>query len=176
FTALIQETVDPSLLGRVFSMFFSISLLPSLFGLLGTGFLADTIGISRTFVILGCAIGLVGLISFFVPSIRRFGRVSVDGLESAYLSTNPLFFDRRGLAGISRGSCILFSLQQVVYFLLDLRAVLVGQDNVLEFLDFHSFVHDHLGHFLLQLLLNSHNVLRRRFHFLQFFLGSTGVG
>lgn len=79
FTALIQETVDPSLLGRVFSMFFSISLLPSLFGLLGTGFLADTIGISRTFVILGCAIGLVGLISFFVPSIRRFGRVSVDG-------------------------------------------------------------------------------------------------
>jgi len=79
FTALIQETVDPSLLGRVFSMFFSISLLPSLFGLLGTGYLADTIGISRTFVVLGSAICLVGMVSFLVPSIRRFGRVSVDG-------------------------------------------------------------------------------------------------
>lgn len=74
FTALIQEQIAPELLGRVFSMFFSISLLPSLLGLLGTGFLADTIGISRTFVILGGAMGIVGLISFLVPEVMRLGR------------------------------------------------------------------------------------------------------
>src|SRR5690606_28375320 len=42
FTTIIQQNIDPLLLGRVFAMFFSISLLPSLIGLLGTGFLADT--------------------------------------------------------------------------------------------------------------------------------------
>ncbi|QEC53092.1 DHA3 family macrolide efflux protein-like MFS transporter [Anseongella ginsenosidimutans] len=73
FTAIIQEKIDPALLGRVFSMFFSISLFPSLLALMGTGFLADTIGISRTFVILGSAIGLVGILSFLVPEVTRAG-------------------------------------------------------------------------------------------------------
>ena len=73
FTAIIQEKIDPALLGRVFSMFFSISLFPSLLALMGTGFLADTIGISRTFVILGSAIGLVGILSFLVPEVTRVG-------------------------------------------------------------------------------------------------------
>lgn len=87
FTALIQEKIDPAMLGRVFSMFFSISLLPSLLGLLGTGFLADTIGISRTFVILGSAIGVVGIISFLVPEVTRTGetgpRETIPGEDTA---------------------------------------------------------------------------------------------
>ncbi len=73
FTAIIQEKVDPAMLGRVFSMFFSISLLPSILGLLGTGFLADTIGISQTFVILGGAIAAVGILASFVPAVIRLG-------------------------------------------------------------------------------------------------------
>lgn len=73
FTTIIQEKVDPAMLGRVFSMFFSIALLPSLIGLLGTGFLADYIGIDTTFVILGGVIAVIGLISFFVPSLMRLG-------------------------------------------------------------------------------------------------------
>ncbi len=76
FTAIIQEKIDPALLGRVFSMFFSISLLPSILGLLGTGFLADTIGISQTFVILGSAIAAVGILASFVPEVIRLGAPS----------------------------------------------------------------------------------------------------
>jgi len=73
FTTVIQEKVDPAMLGRVFSMYFSIALLPSFIGLLGTGFIADYIGISRTFVILGSTIGVIGVISFFVPALLKLG-------------------------------------------------------------------------------------------------------
>lgn len=73
FTTIIQEKVDPAMLGRVFSMFFSIALLPSMIGLLSTGFIADYIGISRTFVILGSTISIIGIISFCVPVLMRLG-------------------------------------------------------------------------------------------------------
>jgi len=73
FTTVLQEQIDPAMLGRVFSMYFSIALLPSMIGLLSTGFLADTIGISLTFVILGSVIGLIGVASFFVPVLMRLG-------------------------------------------------------------------------------------------------------
>lgn len=73
FTTIIQERVNPAMLGRVFSMFFSIALLPSIIGLLSTGFIADYIGISQTFVILGSIIVLTGIISFFVPVLMRLG-------------------------------------------------------------------------------------------------------
>lgn len=73
FTAIIQRKIDPAALGRVFSMFFSLSILPSLIGLMGTGFLADTIGINYTFVILGLAIILIGIIAFMIPEMTRLG-------------------------------------------------------------------------------------------------------
>ena len=73
FTTIIQEKVDPAMLGRVFSMYFSIALLPSIIGLLSTGFLADYIGISLTFVILGSVIAVIGIASFFVPVLMRLG-------------------------------------------------------------------------------------------------------
>lgn len=74
FTALIQSKVDPDKLGRVFSMIMSISILPSMLGLLGTGFVADTIGIPATFVILGIVIALLGILSFMIPSLTALGR------------------------------------------------------------------------------------------------------
>jgi len=73
FTTIIQEKVDPAMLGRVFSMYFSIALLPSMLGLLGTGFIADSIGIGLTFIILGSVIALIGVVSFFVPSLMHLG-------------------------------------------------------------------------------------------------------
>ncbi len=73
FTTVLQERINPAMLGRVFSMYFSIALLPSMIGLLSTGFLADTIGISLTFVILGSVIGLIGIASFFVPVLMKLG-------------------------------------------------------------------------------------------------------
>lgn len=73
FTTIIQQNIDPLLLGRVFSMFFSISLLPSLIGLLGTGFLADNVGINITFIILGTFIIVIGICSFFSRAMLPLG-------------------------------------------------------------------------------------------------------
>ncbi|MFC3197992.1 MFS transporter [Parapedobacter deserti] len=73
FTTVLQEKIDPAMLGRVFSMYFSIALLPSMIGLLSTGFIADNIGISLTFVILGSVISVVGIVSFFVPALMKLG-------------------------------------------------------------------------------------------------------
>lgn len=77
FTAVIQEKIDPAFLGRVFSMFTSVSLLPSMIGLLGTGFLADHVGIAATFVIFGGAVAAVGLTAFLFREVTALGRVKV---------------------------------------------------------------------------------------------------
>lgn len=71
FTALLQTQIEVSFLGRVFSLFDSISLLPSILGLLATGFIADAIGIANVFVICGIAIVITGTIAFFIPSIMN---------------------------------------------------------------------------------------------------------
>lgn len=74
FTTILQERIEPGVLGRVFSIFMSASILPSLIGLLGIGFLADQIGIGTTFIIFGAGIMCVGLLSFFSPGIIQVGR------------------------------------------------------------------------------------------------------
>lgn len=71
FTTVVQTRINPVVMGRVFSFYMSISLLPSMIGLLSTGFLADNIGIGNTFMIGGALVGMIGMISFFVPSIRK---------------------------------------------------------------------------------------------------------
>jgi DHA3 family macrolide efflux protein-like MFS transporter len=74
FTVVMQTTVEPSALGRVFSIYGSVTLLPAMIGLLQTGFIADRIGISNAFVISGLATIFIGLVSFFVPAIRQMIR------------------------------------------------------------------------------------------------------
>ncbi|RHR37565.1 MFS transporter [Parabacteroides sp. AF18-52] len=71
FTTVMQTRINPVVMGRVFSFYMSVSLLPSMIGLLSTGFLADNIGIGNTFIIGGVLVGMIGLVSFFQPSIRR---------------------------------------------------------------------------------------------------------
>lgn len=74
FNTVLQETIKPSMLGRVFSMYFSVALLPSLLGLVGIGFFADTVGLAESFALLGAIIFGLGIISFFVPSLRLLGK------------------------------------------------------------------------------------------------------
>lgn len=74
FTTIVQEKIEPALLGRVFSMYFSLALLPSIIGLLGTGYIADHIGVNLAFVILGSIIALIGIVSFFVPILMALGK------------------------------------------------------------------------------------------------------
>lgn len=71
FMAIIQTNVEASALGRVFSMFSTLSLIPSLIGLVGVGFFADYLGLTTTFITCGLIIVVVGIIAFVPPSALR---------------------------------------------------------------------------------------------------------
>ncbi|NSW94170.1 MAG: MFS transporter [Bacteroidales bacterium] len=77
FTVLLQTMVESSALGRVFSLYTSLTLLPSMIGLMATGFIADSIGIVNAFLIAGSAIGLMGAGAFFVPEVGRMVKSEV---------------------------------------------------------------------------------------------------
>lgn len=74
FTAIVQTNVDPAALGRVFSLFFTISLLPSMIGVIGMGFFADGLGIANSFIVSGVCIIVVGIVSFMTPSALRLDK------------------------------------------------------------------------------------------------------
>ncbi len=74
FMTVLQEQIRPDMMGRVFSMYFSFAIIPSVIGLLSTGFVADTIGVNLTFIILGLLIVLVGVLSFFTPVLMNLGK------------------------------------------------------------------------------------------------------
>lgn len=71
FTVVIQKSVDAAVMGRVFSLYGSLTLLPSMFGILQTGFIADVIGIPNSFVISGAALVVTGFAAFFIPALRK---------------------------------------------------------------------------------------------------------
>lgn len=81
FTVILQTKIDPALLGRAFSTYDSLMLLPSLPGLLATGFIADAIGITNVFVIAGIAICLIGCLFFIIPSVVSLGKSTVGKYE-----------------------------------------------------------------------------------------------
>lgn len=74
FTALLQSQIEVSFLGRVFALFDSVSLLPSILGLLATGFVADAIGVANIFTVCGIAIVIIGITTFMIPSIMKLER------------------------------------------------------------------------------------------------------
>ena len=74
FMTIIQEEVTPDKLGRVFSLYFSMAILPSLIGLLFTGFIAEIIGISNAFLIAGASVMLIGVASFLTPGLMQLGK------------------------------------------------------------------------------------------------------
>jgi DHA3 family macrolide efflux protein-like MFS transporter len=74
FVAVIQIRVAPEILGRVFSVFGSVNLLPAMIGLLGTGYVADAIGVGRSFLISGGIICLIGAISYLYPAMLALGK------------------------------------------------------------------------------------------------------
>jgi len=74
FTGLIQTKIDPTALGRVFSMFFTFSLIPAMLGLIGIGFLADGLGLTTSFILSGIIILIIGVAAFLTPSAMRLDR------------------------------------------------------------------------------------------------------
>lgn len=78
FTGLVQTHIRPDALGRVFSMFYTLSLLPSLVGLIGIGFFADHLGVTTSFIVCGAAIIAIGFLSYTTPSALRLDRQKRD--------------------------------------------------------------------------------------------------
>lgn len=74
FVSVVQSRIEAGVLGRVMSLYYSFGLLPSAIGLLGTGFLAEEVGLTTTFVIAGAVICLLGLVSFSIPAVMRLDR------------------------------------------------------------------------------------------------------
>lgn len=74
FISVVQNRIDSAVLGRVLSLYFSLSLFPAALGLLGTGFLAEHVGLSTTFIVAGASIAIIGLIPFFLPAVLSLDR------------------------------------------------------------------------------------------------------
>ena len=75
FTGLIQTKIESTALGRVFSMYYTIALIPSMLGLIGIGFIADTIGLNTSFIISGIIIMLIGIIAFLTKPAMNLDKV-----------------------------------------------------------------------------------------------------
>jgi DHA3 family macrolide efflux protein-like MFS transporter len=75
FTGLVQNKIDPAALGRVFSTFYAVALIPSMIGLIGIGFIADTIGLNTSFIISGLVIILTGVIAFFTKPAMKLDKI-----------------------------------------------------------------------------------------------------
>lgn len=73
FTTIIQLEVAPNMLGRVFSIYYSLAVLPSVVGLLFTGALAENLGITNSFLLSGSITILIGIVSFLSPVLMRVG-------------------------------------------------------------------------------------------------------
>jgi DHA3 family macrolide efflux protein-like MFS transporter len=87
FTVIVQTMVEPAALGRVFSLNSSITLVPSMIGLLATGYIADFIGIGNAFIISGTGIALIGITAFMIPPIRAMVKGEISR-QSAIRSDN----------------------------------------------------------------------------------------
>ncbi len=74
FMTIIQDEIAPQMLGRVFSLYFSMAVLPSMVGLVFTGLIAEKIGISVAFVVSGAVVALVGIASFLTPPLMQLGK------------------------------------------------------------------------------------------------------
>ncbi len=74
YITTLQLHIEPAILGRVMSLSFGLSVIPSITGLLGIGYIAEHIGITQTFVIAGIMNVLIGICSFMLPNMMKLGK------------------------------------------------------------------------------------------------------
>lgn len=74
FISVVQQRTDPAFLGRVMALYFSLSLLPAALGLLGTGFLAEHVGLEISFIVAGILVAVLGIAGFCIPSVMQLDR------------------------------------------------------------------------------------------------------
>ncbi len=71
FVSILQIKIAPEVLGRVLSLYGSISLAPTFLGLFGVSMFVDMFGLLFVFIIAGLVIIAIGFSSFFIPSLHR---------------------------------------------------------------------------------------------------------
>lgn len=74
FSVVLQSSLDSSVLGRIFSIHNSLIMIPAMFSLMATGFIADSIGVANAFIFGGIMLVLIGIISGLMPQIREFSK------------------------------------------------------------------------------------------------------
>lgn len=74
FMTVLQEVVRPEFMGRVFSLYFSFAIIPSVIGLISTGWAADFFGVNILFIAMGSLIALIGILAFFNPTLMGLRR------------------------------------------------------------------------------------------------------
>jgi len=74
FSVVLQSSLDSSVLGRIFSIHNSLIMIPAMFSLMATGFIADSIGVTNAFIIGGVMLVLIGVVSGFMPQIKAFAK------------------------------------------------------------------------------------------------------
>lgn len=77
FTVILQTKIDPAKLGRVFSIYGSLTILPAIPGLVATGHIADTIGLPTIFIISGIILAGTGISLLCIPSVRALGKSTI---------------------------------------------------------------------------------------------------
>ena len=71
FIAIIQQNLASDMLGRTFSLIFSLSTFPSMLGIVASGYWVEAWGITSVFMISGWVIFLIGVGANFISSIKQ---------------------------------------------------------------------------------------------------------
>lgn len=74
FTVLLQTKIEADKLGRAFATYDSLMLMPSIPGLLATGFIAESIGLSNAFFYSGAILVVLGILLYTIPSVRKLDK------------------------------------------------------------------------------------------------------
>lgn len=72
--AIIQQSYEPNVLGRVLGVFNSLMTLPGPIGLIFSGPLTDKIGVEKMFLIAGIGTLLCGIVLFLTPVARNYDK------------------------------------------------------------------------------------------------------
>jgi len=72
--AMFQTQIDPSKLGRVMSLFMTMTMLVTPVGLLLAGPVAEKVGVAVWFAISGLLIAATGLLMWGLPAVREMDR------------------------------------------------------------------------------------------------------
>jgi DHA3 family macrolide efflux protein-like MFS transporter len=73
FTVVLQTNIETEKLGRAFSIYDSLAMLPSMFALVVSGYLAKITGLPLLLIISGFAIAIISIFVMAKPAARKLG-------------------------------------------------------------------------------------------------------